>query len=976
MKILIRYILQWISYATILLQVMVITSCAKEDWDWLVGTTINVVAVQETTRSGSDIQTGTFEAGQSINAYFSQGSTPLGKTDGTAITLTAEAPSGGKNVLYPDLQVYYPSTGSVDVYALYPQSVTSGSKSFSVEADQTNPNDYKASDLMWASVYGQEKTANDVNLQFAHKMAKISIDVTGMEGVLIKSVKLINTVREIALTDIAKSTRALGALASATAANSEITIATSSETNGEESLSGSVLFPPQPIQNDFIEVTTNYGTTKFSTDKTFSGGTAYKASLTITRQIIGFTTTITDWTADNGTIAVPPGSSAGLKIADIPVQDYTGSAIEPNLTIEYTLNSVKYDLVKDVDYELTFFNNVNQGTATIIINGLVDEVKYKSGDVAKQDAAVAIGKLRAIKSFTIKAAEGSISYPDNNAKKTVEYQYNQTVDNALEKNGGDGTFTYESTDPTVAKVSESGVVTILKVGTTTIKAHMADDGNYTAANAQYELEVTARKIKAAYTANPKEIDISLSYNSVTYNGQAFTPQVVVTDKGRTLQAGTHYNVAYANNTNQGTASVTIRGTGNYSNADADAVTMSFTIGNVTPTITMNTDAITLPIGFTATRLASTNFGTVTYSSDDAGKATFIDGVIRAIAEGTTTVKATVAADASNANWTTQTKSISVTVVQSYWSYSYTPAVQAWTCPLTGVYRLEAFGAQGGTSEVGGFNGGRGAHVEGQLKVTKGQTLYIYVGQKGEEIHDKSASQGGWNGGGTYTGTHTLVADAGNYSEYNYCGGGGATDFALKSAAWNTADHMNSRILVAGGGGGALYRSTTMQLSSTSTTQVKFSGNGGGGGAYVGETGYGGALPGGGGTLSSGGAVAAGGTTGNAGTFGYGGNYSGVFSAGMGGGGWYGGASGSYDASKEPSTTGSTAKSNFSTQGSGGGGSSYIYTSDNAQYYPGSGLQGIPSGRTSGDFYITPTGMTEGARSGNGEARITYMGEEE
>lgn len=288
--------------------------------------------------------------------------------------------------------------------------------------------------------------------------------------------------------------------------------------------------------------------------------------------------------------------------------------------------------------------------------------------------------------------------------------------------------------------------------------------------------------------------------------------------------------------------------------------------------------------------------------------------------------------------------------------------------------MEAFGAQGGTSIVGGFNGGRGAHIAGQLKIDAGQKLYIYVGQKGEEIHATGDTQGGWNGGGTYTGSHTLVEDAGYYSEYNYCGGGGATDFALQgtegSTTWNYTNHLNSRILVAGGGGGALYRSTVMQVSASSTSQVKFSGGGGGGGAYVGEAGYGGALPGGGGTLSGGGKTTTGGTTGNNGGFGYGGNYSGVFSAGMGGGGWYGGASGSYDAAKEPSTTGGTPKSNFSTQGSGGGGSSFVYTSDNATYYPNSATK--PDTK----FYITPTGMTEGARSGNGEARITYMAEEE
>ena len=142
----------------------------------------------------------------------------------------------------------------------------------------------------------------------------------------IKSIKLLNTVRTVPITDIWLSSRAIGAVsATNNEADKTITVATSSDaTNGDAQLGGSALFPPQTVTNDFIEVTTNYGTTKFSTNKAFSGGTEYKVSLHITRQMIGFTSTITDWTADNGTITVPPGSSAGLSIANIRPQEYTG----------------------------------------------------------------------------------------------------------------------------------------------------------------------------------------------------------------------------------------------------------------------------------------------------------------------------------------------------------------------------------------------------------------------------------------------------------------------------------------------------------------------------------------------------------------------------------------------------------------------------------------------------------------------------
>lgn len=908
-----------------------------------------------TTRSGSDIQSGYFDADATINAYFKSGDNFLGKSDGTAVELTAAAASGGKNVLTPDVQVYYPNTGTIDIYALYPPSkVTSGTTSFSVEADQTKPDDYKLSDLMWASIYGQTKTEADVNLSFAHKMAKISINVTGTEGVKIKNVKLINTVREIGISNIQASSRALGALSST---KGEIIVASTSEAEGLEALSGSVLFPPQTITADFIAVETNYGTTIFSTDKPFIGGTEYKASLTITRQMIGFTTTITDWTSDNGTIAVPPGSSAGLQIGNIDPQDYTGYAIEPDFTIKYTLNSVEYTLVKDVDYELTYFNNVNQGEATIIINGLVDETKLNSGVVAQQTAAVTIGKLRAIKSFTIKAAEGNISYPNNNAKVTVEYQYNTMVDNTLETNGGDGTLTFTSSDPTVAKVSERGRVTILKVGNTTISAHMAADGNYTASDAQYELEITPRKIGAAKTAG--EITISLAYESIVYTGQAYYPAVVVTDKGRTLQQETHYTLDYANNTNKGTATVTVRGAGNYSSKAMDDATATFSITQALPTISIaSTDAVTLPIGFSIARVATSDLGTVTYSSSSDAIATVDkNGVVTAVAEGETTITAQVTADA-NENYKTVKTSYIVTVVKSNWSYSYTGKVQSWTCPITGVYRLEAFGAQG--ASAGGFKGGAGAHISGQLKVEKNNTLYIYVGGQGINVTSSNSTQGGWNGGGVFSGTFTGTAGTQHY----FCGGGGATDFALQgtinSTDWNNSAHLNSRILVAGGGGGALLREYN--------SNWKFSGGGGSGGAFAGEVGIGGAFPGQGGTLTAGGSAGA--ADGEAGKWGEGGNYIGdsnCFSAGCGGGGWYGGGAGGSNASNETPTA---ANPNFSQQGAGGGGSSYIYSNEYKGYYPSNISE--PDAK----WLMIVTGISAGARLGNGEARITYMGADE
>ncbi len=76
----------------------------------------------------------------------------------------------------------------------------------------------------------------------------------------------------------------------------------------------------------------------------------------------------------------------------------------------------------------------------------------------------------------------------------------------------------------------------------------------------------------------------------TYTGVAQTPDVVVKDGETTLTKGTDYTVAYSNNVNAGTASVTVTGIGNY--VAQEAVTKRFTIGKAPLTVTAKAKTIT------------------------------------------------------------------------------------------------------------------------------------------------------------------------------------------------------------------------------------------------------------------------------------------------------------------------------------------------------------------------------------------------
>lgn len=82
-------------------------------------------------------------------------------------------------------------------------------------------------------------------------------------------------------------------------------------------------------------------------------------------------------------------------------------------------------------------------------------------------------------------------------------------------------------------------------------------------------------VEKTFSITPKDIE-DVTVNEIsdqTYTGSPITPSITVKDGAATLQSGTDYTVSYSNNTNAGTASVTITGKGNYSGTN----TKNFTI---------------------------------------------------------------------------------------------------------------------------------------------------------------------------------------------------------------------------------------------------------------------------------------------------------------------------------------------------------------------------------------------------------------
>lgn len=150
--------------------------------------------------------------------------------------------------------------------------------------------------------------------------------------------------------------------------------------------------------------------------------------------------------------------------------------------------------------------------------------------------------------------------------------------------------------------------------------------------------------------------VSLSPDSDTYDGKAKTPAVTVKIGASPLVNGTDYTVAYSNNTNAGTASVTVTGKGNYTGT----VTKHFMINKADQTIKASISASGIKAGAAASiTAAASGKGALSYKSSNTSVATVSSkGIVTGKGAGTAIITITAA---GNSNYKAARKTISVTV---------------------------------------------------------------------------------------------------------------------------------------------------------------------------------------------------------------------------------------------------------------------------------------------------------------------------
>lgn len=262
-------------------------------------------------------------------------------------------------------------------------------------------------------------------------------------------------------------------------------------------------------------------------------------------------------------------------------------------------------------------------------------------------------------------------------------------------------------------------------------------------------------------------------------------------------------------------------------------------------------------------------------------------------------------------------------------YAYTGDVVSTTL-YPGVYKLEAWGAEGGYRSNASY-AGKGGYSVGAITLTETTTVFIRAGGSG----NTGGTSGGFNGGGR-RGT--------------YNGGGGASDIRIGT------DDYNHRVIVAGGGGsdGAANKAGGYGGGTAGQSITDKYGTGGFGGAQTGvsDSSWQASEPSENVTSE----------TGAYGGFGFGGNGISINSGngGAGGGGWYGGSGSMPDSSSDDDR-------------GGGGGSGFVWTGVNAPAEFGlteahylTNAQTIDGSKS----FTSPTGTVETGHSGNGYVRIT------
>ena len=293
------------------------------------------------------------------------------------------------------------------------------------------------------------------------------------------------------------------------------------------------------------------------------------------------------------TAAVPEKTKIdNLSVSPISNQTFLGFKITPDVTI--TDNNKT--LTNGTDYSLTYYNNINVGTASIDIKG--------------------IGNYTGTKKITIKIIAKNISSTTISDIKSYKHTGNEIKPPVNVTDGSSKLV--ENKDYTISYSDN------ISVGTASVL--IKGIGNYTGS-----ISKTFQILESEPTIVTKDIN-TLNISDITdkiYTGKVITPEIKIYDDSNLLVKGVDYTLSYYNNLEIGTATLQIKGIGNYRGTInktfnivkkdinftqiSDISEQVYTGNKIEPELIITSDSIKLIEGqdYTVEYENSTNVGTAT-----------------------------------------------------------------------------------------------------------------------------------------------------------------------------------------------------------------------------------------------------------------------------------------------------------------------------------------------------------------------------
>ncbi len=340
-----------------------------------------------------------------------------------------------------------------------------------------------------------------------------------------------------------------------------------------------------------------------------------------------------------------------ISFEDIAAVTYTGQALTPDVTVKDGTTV----LTKDTDFSVSYESNENVGTgkATIVGIGLYSGQVEKTFTINKADitptAPTAMTQLTYNGEAQTLVAAGSIAGPGNMEACEMQYSLDgKTYAKELPTATNAGSYTvfykvvgdanHNDVEPAFINVAiykaaltnvlleastltynqqeQSPVITSVKAGELVVPAEAYTiSGNKATNVGNYLIEIAPKDDAQNYDGSAKAqwsivaadanlFTIELSNSSLVYNGTELKPTATVKDGSAVLVEGTDYTLAYTNNVNVGTATVTATGIGNYTGTQ----TKEFSITKADMTITA--PAAISGLVYTTQPQALANAGTV------------------------------------------------------------------------------------------------------------------------------------------------------------------------------------------------------------------------------------------------------------------------------------------------------------------------------------------------------------------------------